>query len=161
MAKFETGDTVACTMGEFYEFMVGEQTTTAKYEALGNHEVSVQVSPEGDGDRIDVSRVVDLDVPGFLKKVVSPNNTYEQVDRWTPVGDGHDGVFTIDVKGAPIKLWGTMTLRPAGSGVEYRIMGEAKVSIPLIGGKAADYVVGQAKQIAGQEVAFCKRSLES
>ena len=115
--------------------------TVAKYEGMGHRNVAI-VACSGDEAhvRIESSRVVDVDLPGFAKKVLKPTNTMHQTDEWTTApGGGWDGTFTVEVQGSPVHLSGTMRLTPAPDTCTEDITVSVTVKVPLIGGKIADW----------------------
>ena len=64
-------------------------------------------------------RVVDVDLPGFAKKVLKPTNTMHQNDEWHEVGDGSwEGVFGVQVAGGDLWLGEARVLRKLGRGAE-------------------------------------------
>ncbi len=113
-----------------------------KYEGMGHRDVEIT---ECDGDeaalRITSTRVVDVDLPGFAKKVLKPTNTMTQRDQWhrSSDGAGWDGTFDVEVKGAPIHLSGTMRLTPGSDGTTHDVVLNVEVKVPLIGGRIADW----------------------
>lgn len=139
-------------------FFVDADAVRARYEAAGDRDIEVlDCGPDGDGFVIRTSRVVDVDLPGFAKKVLKPTNTMVQVDTWGAAnGDGsRDGTFAVEVKGAPVKVQGTMRVEPAGEGrTHHRIEGKVEVKVPLIGGKVAGWAEGPSRERAEAEVAF-------
>ena len=74
--------------------------------------------PDGDGFVIRTSRTVDVDVPGFARKVLKPTNTMVQTDTWSArdLDGARDGDFDIDVKGAPVHVPGQMRIEPTADG---------------------------------------------
>src|ERR1700753_2808398 len=79
--------------------MLGEDAATvAKYEGMGHREVEL-LGSEADDQHLHVasSRVVDVDLPGFARKVLKPTNTMRQTDDWTREGDGSwSGRFGVE-----------------------------------------------------------------
>jgi hypothetical protein len=136
--------------------------TVAKYESMGHRDVTV-IDCAGDDTqlRVESSRVVDVDLPGFAKKVLKPTNTMRQVDEWTATGDGGwDGTFDVDVHGAPIHLSGTMRLTPGSGSCTEAITIAVAVKVPLIGGKIADWAAkNDVQRSLDGEFAFNERWL--
>ncbi|MGS0685173.1 DUF2505 domain-containing protein [Nakamurella sp. GG22] len=159
MARFHVETVLPADLGPVYAAMVDPATTQEKYQSLGNTEVSVESGEDGRGTLIHARRRVSVDLPGFMTKVMSPSNMYDQVDRWTPAAGGYDGRFEITVEGAPVHVNGTMTLREVPDGVTYVVDGEVKVSIPFVGGMAAGFAAEQAGKVAAEEGSFLKRLL--
>jgi hypothetical protein len=60
-----------------------------------------------------------------------------RVDTWGPAAaDGaRDGTIVVEIKGAPVRLTGTITLRPEGAGTVEDVQGDLKAAVPLVGGK--------------------------
>jgi Protein of unknown function (DUF2505) len=115
-----------------------------KYEALGHRDVrlvSRDETPDG-GVTVVTKRVVPLDVPGFAKKVLKPTNDVTQTDRWGAAGmDGvRHGTFSVEAKGVPVQIGGTLLLTPTATGCTNEIAVTVECKLPLIGGKIADLV---------------------
>lgn len=127
----------------------------AKYEALGHRSVSlVERSETPDGAITTVTkRIVPLDVPGFAKKVLSPTNDVTQTDRWSaPDAKGaRKGTFTVEAKGVPVKIGGTLDLTPKGKGSTNTITVTVDCRIPFIGGKIADLVGADTRKAIDHE----------
>ena len=99
-----------------------------------------------------IDRNLPDNIPGFLTKFLPGDGRVKQTDTWGPaVGGVRSGTWTTDTPGSPAKVDGTMRLEPSGSGCAYIVEGTAKVSIPLIGGKAEGVVVGLTEKITAQE----------
>lgn len=118
-----------------------EEAVRARYEGMGHREVEVQRVDRGDGTLTVTSRrVVEVDLPGFARKVLAPTNTMTQTDTWVKGTDGWSGTFAVEVAGAPVQLSGTMRLLDAGGGADYTVTLSMSVKVPLVGGKIADWV---------------------
>jgi hypothetical protein len=118
-----------------------EDAVRARYEGMGHREVEVQRTERGDGTLTVASRrVVDVDLPGFARRVLQPTNTMIQTDVWAKSADGWSGTFDVEVAGAPVQLSGKMRLVEAGGGADYSVTLSMSVKVPLVGGKIADWV---------------------
>lgn len=115
--------------------------TVAKYESMGHREVEVlECSASRTSLTVVSSRVVDVDLPGFAKRVLRPTNTMRQSDQWRKEKDGSwSGTFDVEVQGAPIHLSGTMALRPEGDRTTEELAVRVEVKVPLIGGRIAEW----------------------
>lgn len=113
----------------------------ARYEGMGHREVQIlECERTDDALTVRSSRVVDVDLPGFARKVLKPTNTMVQTDRWSASGDGGwSGTFDVDVAGAPVQLSGRMSLAPDGGGSRHQVTITMNVKVPLVGGKIADW----------------------
>lgn len=121
-----------------------EEAVRTRYEGMGHRDVEVLgIDRSDDGLTVTCRRVVDVDLPGFAKRVLQPTNTMTQTDTWTRDSDGWSGTFSVDVAGAPVELSGEMALADAGSGdgagSDYTVTLRMNVKVPLVGGKIADW----------------------
>jgi len=114
---------------------------TARYAGMGHRDIEIRSCERtDDGLTVVSSRVVDVDLPGFAKKVLSPTNTMVQTDTWTAGSDGTwSGRFAVEVAGAPVELSGSMALAPDGDGTRHDVTITMNVKVPLVGGKIADW----------------------
>ena len=111
-----------------------------RYEGMGHRYVEVLgVERTDDSLTVRCRRVVDVDLPGFAKRVLQPTNTMTQTDTWAREGDGWNGTFSVDVEGAPVELSGEMALADDGDGSDYTVTLRMNVKVPLVGGKIADW----------------------
>lgn len=136
----------------------------ARYDAAGDRDLEIlECGPDGDELLVHTRRTVDVEgLPGFATKVLKPTNTMEQVDAWdAPDADGaRNGTFTIDVKGAPVKVGGTMRLEPtADGGTRHTVSGKFDVKVPLVGGKIAGWAEGPAQKRLDAEFEFHRSRL--
>jgi len=122
--------------------MLGDpDATIAKYESMNHRDVKILECKESHGVlRIRSSRVVDVDLPGFAKRVLKPTNTMHQTDEWRKDPDGSwHGTFDVEVQGAPIHISGKMQLTPAGADCTHDVTIQVDVKVPIIGGRIADW----------------------
>ncbi|MGB8650909.1 MAG: DUF2505 domain-containing protein [Mycobacteriales bacterium] len=136
-----------------YAAISGEGWAPAKAAALedGSKQVSRDVG-EGGAVTLVVSRNLPDGIPGFLTKFLPADGRVTQTDVWGPARDGvRSGTWRADTPGSPAKVEGTMRLEPTPSGCVYVVEGTAKVSIPLVGGKAEGVVVGMTEKITAKE----------
>jgi hypothetical protein len=130
------------TPDEVIEMFADPEAVRSRYEAMGHREVEILDCERSDASlEVRSRRVVDVELPGFARKVLSPTNTMIQTDRWERSDDGSwDGTFDVDVAGAPVEMSGTMSLGPVGDSADYAVTVRMAVKVPLVGGKIADWV---------------------
>jgi hypothetical protein len=128
-----------------WEMFRDQASHIAKFESMGHRDIEV-VEFEADEAHahLVISRTVDVDLPGFAKKVMQPTNTVITTDDWKATGEGtYDGVFVLETKGAPVQSSGTTFLRADGPDRSfYRITVDVDVKVPIIGGKIANWAKG-------------------
>lgn len=123
----------AATPDEVYQMRADPAFRARVCEAMDTvrHDVTV----EGDDDRLTVC--VDMiqhtkGMPGFAKKIVGDETQVIQTERWATTETGH---IEVQIPGKPGHIRGTLSLTADGDGSVYCFDGEARISIPLIGGK--------------------------
>ena len=100
----------------------------------------LEFAADDDTIRIVSSRIVDVELPG-TKKALKPTNTMIQTDDWRHEDDGSwSGRFSVDVKGSPVHISGTMHVAPDAAGTRHDVAVDFQVKIPIIGGKLADWL---------------------
>lgn len=160
-----TGDqTYAAPVEAVLALFVDPDVVRTRYDEAGDRDLEILAcGPDGDGFVIHTRRTVDIEgLPGFATKVIKPTNTMEQIDRWDePDTDGsRNGSFTIEVKGAPVKVAGNMSLEPtADGGTRHTVNGKLDVKVPLIGGKIAGWAEGPSQQRLDAEYDFHRARL--
>jgi hypothetical protein len=115
----------------------GALTHTAAISA-GDSAGSDDGSGENAGRTITTDRTMPTNkFPDFVRSYVGSSLTITQVDSWGPAQeDGvREGTIVVSVASMPIKLTGTLSLRPAPGGAVMTVDGNLKASIPLIGGR--------------------------
>ncbi len=139
----------AATSDAVIDVFADEDAVRARYEGMGHRDVEVLgVERTDDGLTVRCRRVVDVDLPGFARRVLQPTNTMTQTDTWTRGDGGWSGTFDVEVAGAPVELSGEMALADGGSGdagsgdapgSDYTVTLRMNVKVPLVGGKIADW----------------------
>lgn len=132
--------TYDATVEEVIDMLADGDAVTQRYSGMGHRDIEVRECERTDESaRIVTSRVVDVDLPGFARKVLAPTNTMVQTDEWHRDGDGWTGTFHVDVAGAPVEMSGTLSLTPDGDRSRYEVTTTMRVKVPLVGGKIADW----------------------
>ena len=140
---------------EVWTMFRDREAHVAKFEAMGHREIEV-LAYDGDDDhvRLEVRRVVDIEVPGFAKKVIRPSNTVTSIDDWTRHDDGTCTGTQVIHTPNPVDITSTTALRPADDGrTTYEITVAIKVNVPLIGGKVANFAKGDVEKQLRDEFA--------
>lgn len=132
-----------------------------KYEGLGARNVKILECAGSAGKyTVKVQREVPADVPGLLKKFLNPWNTLVQSEQWQGESGGpYTCNLAIDISGVPVSITGRMELCSAGTGCVNEVQLEVKCSIPLVGGKLADFVGSDAEKSMQAEYQFLTSSL--
>lgn len=137
--------------------MLSDETfLKGKFAALDHAPGQVlELDEVGSVFRIKTQRVVEIDVPGFARKFLTPTNTLVQTDDWGENINGvRVGTWTIDAKNVPVTITGTIRLAPVDAGCTNTIDAHIKSSIPLVGGKIEGVVGKGTEKTMEGEYAF-------
>ncbi|MEX0768655.1 MAG: DUF2505 domain-containing protein [Microthrixaceae bacterium] len=141
--------TFAAPIDDCWKMFHDPASHKAKFIAMGHRDLEILSCDETDISlRIVIDRLVDVEVPGFAKRIIKPTNTLRSTDEWRSNGDGtYSGKFELETKGVPIQIKGTTSLLPASgkksaSSTLYEVKIELSVNVPLIGGKIANFSKG-------------------
>jgi len=106
------------------------------------------VTAAGDRTVIDTRRSMPMDsLPDFARSFLGGKLEVHEVQDWgPPSADGsRDGALTVEISGTPMRLGGTLTMRPGAAGTEgttVAIRSQLKANIPFVGGKAEEAAAG-------------------
>ena len=145
---------VAASVEEMFELRTSQRWVDLKAERLkdGSKLVSRTERPDGGVD-FAVSRELPSGVPGFLEKFLPKDGKAVQNESWGPpdANGKCSGTWSVDIPGAPAKLGGTASVEPTSIGSALVIRGEAKVGVPIIGGKAEQFIVDMTQKLMAKE----------
>jgi len=153
---------IPASVQEVFELRTSQRWVDLKAERLrdGSRMVSRTERPDGGVD-FSVSRELPSSVPGFLQKFLPRDGRAVQNESWGPPDHSGacSGTWSVDIPGAPAKLGGTSTLEPAGEGSVQVILGTVKVGVPIIGGKAEQFIADMTTTLIGKEAELMIASL--
>ena len=115
----------------------------------------------GGGVVLAVARELPDGAPGFLTRLLPEDGRVVQTDEWSPDdGSGtRTGTWRVELAGAPARLGGTMRVEPDGAGSAYVVVGETKVSVPLVGGKAESFIADMVARLGRTEGELLRATL--
>jgi hypothetical protein len=155
---------IPASVQEVFELRTSERWVALKAEKLkdGSALVSRTERPDGGVD-FSVSRELPAGVPGFLEKFLPKEGKAVQNESWGPPDSAGrcTGTWSVDIPGAPAKLGGTSYVEPSGDGCVQVIEGTAKVSVPIIGGKAESFIVEMTQKLMAKEAELMVASLSA
>lgn len=122
-----------------YAMLVDRSFQEAVCRATGSLSYDVRIKQDAGTAAITTRRELPTDdVPDYARSFIGRTLEVVRLDRWEVAdADGNrDGRVTVEIKGAPIRLHGQLSLRADNVGGTIQVVaGELKASIPLLGGK--------------------------
>ncbi len=101
------------------------------------HDVTVEEFDDG-GVVVTAHRTMPTDqVPDFVRTFVGQTLVVSEIQDWQAADDhgSREGTLVLEIKGAPIRMTGTLSLVAEGTGAVEVIDCDLKASVPLVGGK--------------------------
>ena len=127
--------------------------------ALGDIECDCEVE-EGDGEiTVHMSRKTPVELNAFLAKFFDSVQEMSMVETWRQDGDDWEGEYEIKMKGQPVTLSASFSLKANTRGARYEITHRCKAKVPLVGGKIEKSCLAQTTDGAVKELEFAKQKL--
>jgi len=100
------------------------------------------VTAEG-GVKVVTRQRTAIELPGFAKKLIPASTSVTQTYVWEPAREdgSREGIWSAEIKGAPVSMGGPTELRATGSGSVHVFSGEVKASVPVVGGKLESFAL--------------------
>jgi Protein of unknown function (DUF2505) len=143
---------------EVYATMVDPDYLRARLDRIGGPGAALlEHSADVQGARYRLRLGLDAkDLPSVVRSVLAGDLMIERTERWTRQDSGrYLGEVDVEIHGAPASATGGMRLRdlPEG-GSELNVRADARVSVPLIGGKIEGVVAEQVQRLLTAETEF-------
>lgn len=135
--KFKESYSYPAGVEEVFALITDDAFRTKTAVDSKGRDVSTTVEKDGDDTVVTLARTQPADLPDFIKKFVGDAVKVKQVERWhAPGADGsRTATVALKVPGQPAGFKGTATLKPAGKGAEFTLVGDVKVDVPFVGKK--------------------------
>jgi hypothetical protein len=125
--------------------MMVDPTFQAQRAKAGNpvhSESSVTPEPDG-GSVITVSRLMAVDLPGMLQKLIGDKINIFETQTWRGAqltALRREGVIRAGMVGQPGGVDGTLLLEGTDSGTTVTVEAEIKANVPLVGARVESFV---------------------
>jgi len=128
------------------------------YAQLGGTNVKIKRDGRAPNVKLKISRTEVANPPAAIKRLVPSTNEVSHTEDWAADGDGYSADIVTEIKGVPVKIVGTKTLRPekAGSSVEWKF--DISSGIPLLGSVIASFAGDELKKNLEDEFKVLKAS---
>lgn len=139
---------------EVVDVLTSERWVRLKADRFGDGSQVVRRESRPDGGLVlAVSRELPSGAPGFLSRFLPADGRVVQTDEWAPAdGSGtRSGTWRVEIAGTPARLGGTMRVEPSGTGSSWLVVGEAKVSVPLVGSRAEAFIAEMVGKLGTSE----------
>lgn len=149
--KLSHTTTYDAPLAEVYAMLVDPTFRERAARASGVLEVTVEVTPRGDGAQVRMDQLQPVrGVPSFATKFAGDSTRAVIEETW----ESQDAArLEISTPGKPTRITGSYRLSESGGRTTQHFEGECTVSVPLIGGKLEKVMAGLFVEGRDQEAA--------
>jgi hypothetical protein len=139
-----------------FKLCTEQKSQEAVYAELGGTEVKVKREGRAPNVKLRISRKEPATPPAAIRKFVPSTSEVNHGEEWAADGDGYAADIAVEIKGVPVKVAGTKTLRPekGGCGIEWKF--DVTSGIPLLGGVIASFAASEIEKKLEQEFRVLK-----
>ena len=145
-----------------YTTVVDREYLRARLDSIGGRNAALlEHSDDENGAKYTLRQGVSRSyLPEIVQKVLNGDLVIERTETWYKADDGrYEGNVTARVKGAPGTIGGALTITGDRESSELNIDGQAKVDVPIVGGKVESVVAEQVVKLMEREARFTREWL--
>jgi len=117
----------------------------ATYNGLGGSDIKIKRDGRAPNLRIRISRKMPSNPPAAIRRLVPATNDVSHTEDWRADDDGHVADIVVAIKGVPVNMKGTKSLRPEKGGCAIEWEFDVTSGVPLLGGLLAAFGAEQLK----------------
>ena len=147
---------------QLYAALVDREYLLAKLKRIGGNDAALlDLASDSSSAKYTLRQGVSRHyLPGAVQTFLRGDLIIERTETWRLAAPGrYEGTVTARVKDAPGNIGGALKVIGAGTGSEFSIDGEAKVNLPLIGGKIESAISEQVVKLMEREARFTQEWL--
>jgi hypothetical protein len=155
--RFEHRATYAAPADTVYQTLVDRAFLDERLRAVGGKAAAVvDYSGSGDAVAFTLRQGVDAEkLPGAVRTILKGDLVVEREERWQLDGGTHTATSRVSVSGVPGEITSKIRIDGRGDGgSEVVTAAEARVGIPLIGGKLESVIAEQVGRLLSTEADF-------
>jgi hypothetical protein len=147
----------SCSAADLFATLVDRTYLEARLDRIGgNNAVLLELASDAETAKYTLRQGVNHEyLPAPVQKILRGDLVIERSETWRLAAPGrYEGTVNARVKDAPGSIGGALRLTGAGTGSELSIDGQAKVDVPLIGGKIESAIAEQVVRLMEREARF-------
>ncbi len=130
-----------------FKLCTEQKSQEALYPKLGGTDHKIRREGRAPNVRLKINRRMPTNPPAVLRRLVPATNDVSHTEDWAVDGDGYSSKLVVEIKGVPVKITGTKSLRPEKGGCSVEWNMEVTSGIPLLGSILAGFA---AEEIRGK-----------
>jgi len=133
-----------------------QKSQEAVYAKLPGSNLKIKREGKAPNVRLRISRTMPANPPAAIKRLVPATNDVSHTEAWRADGKGHVADITVEIKGVPVKITGTKSLRPEKGGCSVEWTFEVTSGLPLIGSVIASFAAAELEKNLADEYKVLK-----
>ena len=142
-----------------FKLCTDQKSQEAVYAGLGGADVKIKREGRAPNVKLNILRREPANPPAAIRRVVPSVNDVSHTEVWSADGDGHSADIVVDIKGVPVKIVGTKSVRPEKGGCSIEWNFNVTCGIPLLGGLIASFAGDETGQKLEREFKLLKSML--
>jgi hypothetical protein len=154
--KVHVKHTIKSDVASVFKLCTEQKHQESIYSQLGGSEIKIKREGRAPNVKLRISRKEAANPPAAIRRIVPGESEVSHTEDWTADGDAHEADIVIDIKGVPVKIVGSKSLKPekGGCAVEWKF--DVTCGIPLLGGVIASFVGSEIEQKLEREFKVLK-----
>ena len=142
--KVHVKHTLKTDIGAAFKLCTEQKSQEAVYARLPGSDVKIKREGRAPNVKLRISRRMPANPPAAIRRLVPATNEVSHTEDWAADGDGFSSRIAVEIKGVPVRIVGTKSLRPEKGGCSVEWNFDVTSGIPLLGGIIASF--------AGEEI---------
>jgi hypothetical protein len=156
--KMHIDDRFACTPKTFLQMILSEEYDHEMLKYIKMKKEILEKSNQPHGMREKVKMISERDLPGFMKKIIGAANYYIETRDWNFETFTNNWFETPGYAAGKADIKGTFKIVAEGESACRRVVdGVFTISIPLLGKKIEEYVVGETQESFRRVTEFARK----
>lgn len=142
-----------------YKSYVDKNFLTKKLEKLGARNIEITISKTQEMVIIEISREMEAEVPGPIKKFFAPWNLITQKEVWKGGNGGpYYAEMEMEINGVPVNITGEIKLSSSEEGSMIANHTEINSKIPFIGNTISKFISEVSEEAIRNEFEYVKEN---
>lgn len=142
--KVHVKHTLKADVADAFRLCTEQKSQEAVYAQLGGTDLKIKREGRAPNVKLRISRRMPANPPAAIRRLVPSTNEVSHTEEWAADGKGYSAGIVVDIKGVPVRIAGTKSLKPEKGGCSVEWDFDVTSGIPLLGGLVAAF--------AGQEL---------
>lgn len=154
--KVHVKHSLKANITDAFRLCTEQKSQEAIYAELGGTDVRIKREGRAPNVKLHVSRNEPANPPSAIRRLVPSTSVVSHSEDWAADGKGFAADIAVEIKGVPVKIAGTKTLKPGKGGCTVEWDFEVTSGIPLLGGILASFAGSELEKKVEKEFTVLK-----